>query len=410
MLSRFFITDHNSFLVLLSQKANSHKSLSMFNFSSIRICLLLFIGLFLSDVQAQSPIPVPLDSVRFGDEVVFSKAPDAKRFILIGKDADTYSCSVLNEGGALDTIVVRKITAVAAFKNSLNRKRLSMFHPGTKLRWRQGGKRVEGFLKSYSPADPELTVEVYTNTKLEDRRVPVKYATPTFMESMADTMQWLCKVWEAPDQLFSFTPDETVEQGIPRMGHIKMKTSAMGSKVQYVMEGYKFAMVFADNTNHGIVGTWRTQDELLIVSTKMASMTDASGERKAVPAKGEYRFEWQISDDGNTLKLDLIDWDFYEEKWRLEAEAKAAKEKAERELAELQKQQTEQAEQTAGTITTGDTPPPPPVRIDKPTRTTQTTQTDSPPVTEVDILKKEIELLKLEIAKMKAEMKEKHGG
>ena len=406
MLSRFFITDHNSFLVLLPQKANSHKSLSMFNFSSIRFCLLLFIGLSLSEVQAQSPIPVPLDSVRFGDEIVFSDSPDAKRFILIGKDADTYSCSVLNDGGALDTIVIRKITAVGAFKNSLNRKRLSIFHPGTKLRWKQGGKRVEGFLKSYSPADPELTVEVYTNTKLEDRRVPVKYATPTFMESMADTMQWLCKVWEAPDQLFSFTPVDSIEQGIPRMGHIEMKTSNMSSKVQYVMEGYKFAMVFADNTNHGIVGTWRTQDELLIVNTKLASMTDADGKRMGVPCKGEYRFEWKISNDGNNLELDLIDWDFYEEKWRQEAEAKAAKEKAERELAELQKQQAEQAEQTAGTLITGDTPPPPPVRIEDTPRRPTPTQ----PMSEMDKLKAEIEALKKEMAKMKAEMKEKHGG
>lgn len=358
-----------------------------------------------SSVEAQAPTTV--DSLRNGDIVVFSEAPDAKRFVVIGKEQGTLSCSILNDEGLLDTVVVRKTTVVQAYKNSLNRKRLSIYTPGTKLRWKQRGKRVEGFLKSYSPADPDLTVDVYLDDKLEERRVPVKYATPAFMESMADTMQWLCNVWQAPDQLLSYVPVDSVIQGMPRMEHVKLGPSDMKGKVQYVMEDYKFAMVFKENLNHGIVGNWRVQDELIIISTKLAIMNDEDGKRKAIPCAAEYKFEYELKERGTQLSLTLIDWEIYEEKWRQIEEAKIAKEKAAKELAELQAA-IEAGFEPDGEIddTSIDTPPAS-VKIDQPNSTNMGNETA--PVSELDVLKAEIEALKKEMAKMKAEMKKKHG-
>jgi len=316
-------------------------------FRSTFLCLSL--ACFFQITTGFGQEPTTIDSLRYGDEVVFSNEADAKRFVVIGRDKETFSCSILNEEGKLDTVVIRKAAIVQAYKNSLNRKRLSVFQPGVKLRWKQGGKRVEGFLKSYNPADPDLTVDVYLSNRLEERRVPAQYATPTFEESMADTLLALCNLWEAPKELFSFSQDEDAEQGIPKMESIDLKQTEMLETTQYVMEDYKFAMVSSDNLNSGIVGTWREQDELM-------------------------------------------------EKWRQIEEAKKEKARMEKEMADLAQREKEMENGVGATNR-----PPDAVRIDSAPGTANQQS-------EMDMLKAEIEALKKEMAKMKAEMKEQHGG
>ena len=360
----------------------------------------LFIMLSAAWLQAQTDnTPVALSEVRVGDEVIFSEGPDAKRFVIIGKESETLSCSILNEAGTLDTVVVRKSTVVQAYKNSLNRKRMSIFQPGVKLRWKQRGQRVEGFLKHYSPADPELTIEVYTSDKLEERRVPAQYASPTFGESMADTMRWLCQVWEAPEQLLSYDPKEDSDQGIPRMEYISLATSKMKSKFQYVMEDYRFAMVFKENLNQGIVGSWRVQDDLIIVSTKMAFIKGNDGKRKSVPCAEEYRFEYEIGDRGNSLKLTMVDWDKYELFWEQKEEEQRAREEAERMADEPQDQEFESLD-----------PAPAPTRTSTTSSSGRLDEVFSrAQAVEIRKLKNEIEALKREVRRLKEELQRNNG-
>lgn len=366
--------------------------------------IVLLFTLISFNAKAQSPTTV--DSLRLGDVVVFSEDPSAKKFVVIGLDAQTLSCSILNDGGELDTVVVRKSTVVQAFKHSLNRKRMNTFLPGSKLRWKQYGKRVEGFLESYSPADPDLTVTVYTDEQKESRRVPVKYVTPTYQESMADTMQWLCKLWEAPDQLFAYVQVDSAVQGLPRMEYIELKKTMMSNKVQYVMEDYKFAMVFKENLENGIVGSWKMQDELLIVTTKIAAIKEKGAKKKAIQCKADYRFEFELADEGNTLKLRLIDWDIYEAQWeRIEEEQRQRE--AERKRLEEERLAMEEALKNQDEFDSaepdiemnpGSTPPPPPVRIDDRSRGES----------EIDLLRQEIKLLKEEMKKLREELKKQN--
>lgn len=262
----------------------------------------LFFGLNSMSYAQTSPLKI-------GDEVSFGKDTGSKRFVIIGMDEANLTCSILNKDGGLDTVSMKKTAVVSSYKNELNRKRMSVFTPDTKIKWRQKGARVEGFLVSYSPADPEMTVTVYLDSLIEERRIPVKYATPSFEISRVDTLRMLCKLWESNTQLLSYPADEPEDLAIPIVGGLDFNHTALEKPHQYMFENFRFAQLLKDDLQAGIVGSWKLVGNSLHIQTKMAVIKDPeTGKRKKVACKNEYVYQFSISEDGDKLNLLMPDW------------------------------------------------------------------------------------------------------
>ncbi len=251
-----------------------------------------------------NPNELPL---KIGDEVTFKTGDDAKRFVVIGMEGSGLTCAVLNDEEKVDTVSMKRMAIIGMFPKPINRKRMSFLLPNSKLKWKQRGKLVEGYLVSYSPADPNLTVKVYLDSIAEERRVPVKYATPSFGESRIDTLKFLNKLWESDTQLFSYDPDDMKEQGIPQVEEIVLTKTTVKKPYQYVMEDNKFVMVSKKDLNSGIVGSWKIRGDLMYVTTKFATVYDEVEEKKVPsPCPDEHVYKWKMSADGRTLKLSMI--------------------------------------------------------------------------------------------------------
>lgn len=277
---------------------NTYKSYFLFS--------MIFILGSIQGFGQTNPNEIPL---KIGDEVTFARGEDAKRFVIIDMEGSKLTCAVLNDEEKVDTVSMKRMAIVGAYPKPINRKRMSMLLPDTKLKWRQRGVLTEGILIHYSPADPKLTARVYLDDRVEDRRVPVKYATPTFGPSRIDTLRMLCKLWESKEQMLSYDPDDMKEQGLPMREEITLTKTRVAQPYQYVMEDFKFAAVTKKDLNSGIVGSWKLKDELLYIVPKYASVYDEVEEKNVPsPCPAELAYEWSLSADGNTLKLKKIDF------------------------------------------------------------------------------------------------------
>jgi len=264
---------------------------------------------FLGGITAQAQkSPIPVAEILAGDDILFLEGLETANRSVIDTTADRIFYQYLDEEGEVRDSSIERHLVVKAYKNIQGRRRLDTFQKGTKVRWKQHGKRKYGFVELYSGAKENLDIMYYSDTLIDIVQIPVQYVSPIYGETdHADTLRMLNQIWEADESLFMFPIEDSIEYCYPLMENITLTPTFREKNVQFIFTNLKFAMLMKDDLKTGIVGKWQVNGDEIHITTAVASLpADEVGNKKRLRCSDTYVYNWRLEDEGKRLLLSHV--------------------------------------------------------------------------------------------------------